>query len=89
MTLRHRVMGVQDNHGQVMAGQHPAGTAATPMVMPLHQTAYLPVPGYPWGIATYEDLIPMWAADGAMIPSTAPAGHARVVPAGRASPAHR
>lgn len=88
-TLRHRIMHVQDNHGQAMAGQHPAGTGATPMVMPLHQLTYLPNEGYPWGTAVYEDLAPMWAPDGALIPSTHPAGTARVVPAGRASPAHR
>ena len=87
--LRARIMGVQSNHGQAMAGQHPAGTSATPMVMPLHQLTYTPNEGYPWGTAVYEDIVPMWAADGALIPSTTPARPPAVIPAGRASPAHR
>jgi hypothetical protein len=89
MTLRHRIKGVGANTSQAMAGNHPAGTAATPMVMPHFTMTYAPNPGYPWGTLTYEDNPPMWAADGALVPSVTPAGMPRVVPAGTASPAHR
>lgn len=89
MTLQHRVKNVGTNLSQAMGGNHPAGTSATPHVSPLYKLTYAPNEGYPWGTATYEDVIPTWAPDGALIPSTSPGPPVRTVPAGRASPAHR
>jgi hypothetical protein len=89
MTLLHRVKAVGTNMSQAMGTYHPVGTAATPHVSPAHQLSYAENPGYPWGTATYEDVTPMWAADGALIPSTAPGAAVRTIPAGVASPAHR
>lgn len=89
MTMRHRVKAVGTNMSQAMGAAHPAGTSATPHMTPLYQLSYAQDAGYPWGTLTYEDVRPMWAPDGALIPSTAPSAAVRTVPAGRASPAHR
>lgn len=89
MTMAHRIRNVGTNMSSAMGGTHPAGTSATPHVSPAHQITYAPDEGYPWGTATYQDVIPVWAPDGAMIPATAPSATVRTVPAGVASPAHR
>jgi len=71
-----------------VTGSAPPGTPATPMVMPLAAVHYTPAQGYPWGTAAYQDLHPLYTADGAVVPSYARGGWGPVVPAGRASPAH-
>lgn len=77
--ITHAGMGV--DAGQY--GSHPAGTAATPMVMPLAHISY---DGY---TALYGTLHPLVSADGAVIAAPSPAAVAApfpapVVPAGRA-----
>jgi hypothetical protein len=97
MTLRHRIMGSGANMAGAMAQARPlpsvvpsvSGLPATPHMTPMHMVSYEPNPAYPWGTATYEDVRPMWAADGAILPSTAPSAAVRTVPAGNVSPAHR
>lgn len=69
--------------GQAMlAGVVPA----TPMEMPMALVTYTPVQRFPWGHSaqlTYEDLQPMWTADGAVIPARDNGGWGWVKPAGR------
>ena len=71
--LARRVAAAPGNAQQAMstmtpvAASHPAGTAATPMTMPMNAVKYLPVAGYPWGTAAYQDLSPVYSPDGALI----------------------
>jgi hypothetical protein len=61
-------------------------TSATPMDMPMALVSYGPVQAYPWGgsqTLTYEDLQPLWTADGAVIPAKDNGGWGWVRPAGR------
>jgi hypothetical protein len=62
---------------QVMGTYHPYGTADTPMVMPMHL-----VQVGPDGIA-YQDMQPITAPDGRMIPATAPHRWFQLYMAGR------
>jgi hypothetical protein len=63
--VKKRIAAVAENAPRAMGAYHPAGTAATPMTMPTSRTTYTPAPGYPWGTLGYEDLHPVWSADGA------------------------
>lgn len=62
---------------------HPARVPATPMTAPTARVTYAPNQSYPWGTLTYEDLHPMWAPDGALIPGVASSPAVTVHPAGR------
>jgi hypothetical protein len=87
--LARRIANTQNVQAQAMSGMHPAGTAATPMVMPMSQVTYAPVQGYPWGAAAYQDLNPVYSPDGALIAAyDSTTSWGGVHPAGRASPAH-
>lgn len=72
--LRNRIVG----HAGVGLGQpagHPAGTAATPMVMPMAHVQY------DGDMALYGTLHPLVTADGATIPAYGQSYLARPVPA--------
>jgi hypothetical protein len=56
---------------------HPAGTADTPMVMPMSEITY------GQDAVLYGALHPLVTADGATVPARAPGGHPDTVPAGR------
>ena len=58
-------------------GYHPHGTAATPMVMPLAHVEYRSASD-----VYYEELQPLVAADGAVIPAHTGGLAAEVIPAG-------
>jgi hypothetical protein len=90
--LKRRITAVGQNMASasaLLAGV----TGATPMVMPLAMVTYAPVQKYPAGAAnhpwpvtlTYEDLQPMWTADGSYVPAESNSGWGWVkpVPAGR------
>jgi hypothetical protein len=81
--LARRVKNGPRAHAQAMAGQLPVGTSATPMTMPMSAVNYLPTQSYPWGTATYQDLHPLYTADGAMIPSIAQGSWGNLHAAGR------
>ena len=81
--LARRIRTAPTTHARAMAGQLPVGTSATPMVMPMSATAYLPVESYPWGTGTYQDLHPLYTADGAIVPSYAQGSWGRLYAAGR------
>lgn len=88
--LQARIAGMGTNMTQAMAGYHPAGTAATPMVMPMAKVTYYPNQVYPSATLAYEVLPVMWAPDGAALPGQAPYGTwANLHAAGRSSPAHQ
>lgn len=98
----NRLLSIGSNHrlaaGQMTpmqsGGTHPAGTPATPMVMPMTQVRYYPGIKYPdYGTMAVETATVIWSADGAPIPGSAgsinaPGVWGRVVPAGNPSPAH-
>jgi hypothetical protein len=95
--LQRRIAGLGTVHQRAMdamtpvTSQHPSGTGATPMVMPMAAVSYAPVQGYPWGTAAYQDLNPVYSPDGAVIAAYDSASFkgAIVIPAGRLSPAHQ
>lgn len=60
------------------AGNHPAGNADTPMVMPMVRVQLGPAG------AAVEQLIPLVTANGAMIPATAPGSYGQVMMTGNA-----
>jgi len=85
----HKITSQHQAQRDATAAYHPHGTGATPMVMPMAELSYVPDPGYPWGTASYVTLHPVWAADnGGVVAAYDSAAHARVIPAGRLSPAH-
>jgi hypothetical protein len=83
--LKRRIAAVGGN--QVSASASLAGiTPATPMETPAWLIAYTPVQNYPWGPSgtlTYQDLEPLWTADGGYIPAVSNGGWGPVHPAGR------
>ena len=64
-----------------VAGYHPVGTGATPMVMPMSEITY------DGNTATYGQLHPLVTADGAVVPARSPGSQAgsraTVYPAGQ------
>lgn len=81
-TLRHRIAGVGAAQAQAMGQYHPAGTAATPMLMPVSQVQVsAPVAGYV--TIGYRDLVPLWTADGAAVPAAVPGQWGQLRAAGR------
>jgi hypothetical protein len=67
--LSHRIMGQAVNHQVAMGDQHPAVPA--PMMTPLAWVTVNPVDNNYVTLAM-QDLAPLVAADGAMIPATGP-----------------
>lgn len=81
--LKRRIAAV-GSQPAAMGDQHPAGTAATPMVSSAFQLAYAPVQDYPWyTVATYQRLTPVWTGDGALVTGRLPGPWGGVYPAGR------
>jgi hypothetical protein len=74
--LRNRI--VSQHNLKPMGSVHPATTPATPMTMPLAKVTYQAGGA---GVS-YEDMHPVWAADGAPFAHQADATWGRVVPAG-------
>jgi len=93
--LKHRVRNVGNNHKQAMSAYTPVqGTAAqtsggaaspsgAPGVMPLAQVTVYPEPGGEYSTIAYQDLAPVYTADGAAVPATSPGRWAQLVSAGR------
>ena len=67
--LHHRVKGQADNHIQAMGDAHPA--VPGPMLMPLSVILVNPVDNNYVTLAM-QDLAPIVAADGAILPATGP-----------------
>jgi hypothetical protein len=90
--LKHRVARVQGSHKRAMNSYTPVSTGAqvtggnasptSADVMPLAQVSVYPAPG---GYATiaYRGLAPIFTADGAAVPATAPGRWAQLFAAGR------
>ena len=75
--LSRRIASSGGNMAAAMGTYHPASTPATPMEMPLSQVQITT-----GGIAV-TDLTPLWTADGAPVPATAPGSWAQLHAAGR------
>ena len=75
--LAERVKDVGTNQAMAMGTYHPAGTSATPMVMPLQQVTVTQA-----GVAV-EDMQPLITEDGAMVPATSPGSWGQLRAAGR------
>jgi len=74
--LRNRIASVGSANYEAMGNYHPAGTADTPMVMPIHRVI-MTADG-----ATVERLTPMVTNQG-VIPASAPGQWGQVHAAGR------
>jgi hypothetical protein len=87
--LHHRITGMGGNTQQVMASatpmgqQHPSGTAATPMVMPIAQVLVYPAAVQGYSVIAYHELVPIWAPGGEAIPASMPGRWGQLAAAGR------
>jgi hypothetical protein len=80
--LRHRIAAMGGQQAAVAAASHPAGTAATPMVMPLSVVVVSAAQGQYVTLGSME-YTPLFAPDGAMIPATGPGRWGQLAAAGR------
>jgi len=71
----------RDGHSQVTGGQ---ASPPSVMVMPLAQVSVYPHPGAGYSTLAYRGLTPIYTADGAAVPATAPGRWAQLYAAGRA-----
>jgi hypothetical protein len=95
--LAHRIRRVQGTHRAAQAALTPAqpaqpvsatvtGSAASPdavSVMPEAQVLVYPEPGGAYSTLAYQGLVPLFTADGAVIPASAPGGWGQLRAAGR------
>jgi hypothetical protein len=70
--LKQRITALGSNQGAAAAAYHPAGTSATPMVMPIAGVVVGAAPGGQYVTLGSMEFDPMWTPDGALIPSVAP-----------------
>lgn len=82
--LFHRIAGVGRNQKVAAAAYHPAGTSATPMVMPVSAVIVNAAPGGQYVTLGAMEYSPLWTADGAMVPSVAPGRWGQLKAAGQA-----
>lgn len=77
--LHSRISGQAGAARAAAAGYHPAGTADTPMTMPMVHVLFA------GGGAMVQQMMPLTTANGAMIPATAPGqfGQVRIAGGGR------
>lgn len=96
-TLRQRIYNLGPNVKRRNAGLIPVSGASSvtggaaspggaPMVMPLSLVSVYPQPGGEYSTLTYQGLQPMFTADGAVIPATAPGRWGQVIAAGNPNP---
>jgi len=86
-SLRHRIAATGGSTAAAMAGYAPVhgGEASPrgPMTMPLAQVLTGPVNSTGYSTVAYKGLDPIWAADGAAIPASAPGSWGQLHAAGR------
>lgn len=75
-SLRNRIAGQPAAAAAAAAGYHPAGTADTPMLMPMTRVLVGPGGSY------VEQMMPVITPNGAAIPATAPGRYDQVVMSG-------
>jgi len=77
--LRNRIIRQAGANRSAMGGWHPYGTGDTPLIMPLALVQYS------GNGARVEQLVPLVASNGALIPASAPGayGHVRIAGNGR------
>jgi hypothetical protein len=81
--LRHRIAGVGGNQAAAAAGHDPGSLDGVPMTMPVAQVLVITPPGGQYSTITYQDMPPIFTADGAAVPASAPGRWAQLVAAGR------
>jgi hypothetical protein len=81
-TLRHRIAGVGGNQAAAAAGHDPGSLGGVPMTMPVAQVLVIAQPGG-YSTIAYHDMPPIFTADGAAVPSTAPGRWGQLAAAGR------
>jgi hypothetical protein len=85
--LRHRIAGVGTNQPQASAAYLPVGQPpGAPDTDHAWVITYHPVGEYPWGTTAtmaYQDLTPIFAADGPVVSATTPGPWGHVYAAGR------
>lgn len=74
--LRRRIMAQPGMTRAAAAEHHPWGTADTPMMMPMVMVKF------GGDYAALEQMVPIWAPNGATIPATAPGRYDQVFVAG-------
>ena len=80
-TSAHRTASGYTPVGAVTGGQ--ASPGGTPMVMPMSQVLVYPQPGGDYMTLAYRGLRPVFTADGAAIPASAPGRWGQLAAAGR------
>jgi hypothetical protein len=92
--LKRRVGNVGSNHSKAMSAYTPVPQAAAmtggaaspsgaPGIMPLAQVTVYPDPGGAYSTIGYQGLVPLFTADGAVVPATSPGRWAQLITAGR------
>lgn len=82
--LSHRIAaaGSKSQRAAVAAGYHPAGTAETPMLMPIAAVVVSAAQGQYVTLGSME-YSPLFTTDGAVIPAVAPGRWGQLAAAGR------
>jgi len=82
---RVRTIGATQKAATAGYSQVTGGQASPPAVavMPLAQVLVYPHPGGTYATIAYQGLAPIYTADGAAVPATAPGRHAQLYAAGR------
>ncbi len=80
--LRHRIHGHSGTQAAVQGSYHPAGTAATPMSMPVSVVIVSAAQGQYVTLGSME-YSPLFTTDGAVIPAVAPGRWGQLAAAGR------
>lgn len=81
--LHHRIAQVGQNTAGAAAGHDPSGLGGVPMVMPLALVSVTAAPGGQYATIAYQDLPPIFTADGAAVPARAPGRWGQLAAAGR------
>ena len=80
--LRHRIHAHPGTQAAVQGSYHPAGTAETPMSMPVATVIVSAAQGQYVTLGSME-FTPLFTTDGAVIPAVAPGRWGQLVAAGR------
>lgn len=80
--LHHRIRDQDDQMEAAMAGGHPA-IPGTPMERPLAVVVTAPDPSGQYATIAYSEAVPLYTADGAVVPGTPPGTWDQLRAAGR------
>ena len=83
--LHHRIAAQHQNSAAAMENAHPAVSSvpATPMDMPLSMVVTAPDPSGQYATIAYHEAVPLFTADGAVVPGVPPGSWGQLHAAGR------